>query len=161
MSVDRTLDHPWLKQVEATLFVQQYPRSTTDEELKAMLEAVERLVFSLQSPYAWIVDLGGVLAAPASQRRLFSEHEDRTKQHDRKFNAGSALLSRSAITTGIITAVFWLSKPSYPTKVFSDLREAEGWARAQLKDRGVDIGLEPKLTLQELLLGSSNRPRGG
>ena len=37
-----------------------------------------------------IVDLGGVLGAPASQRRLASEHEDRTKEHDRRFNAGSA-----------------------------------------------------------------------
>jgi hypothetical protein len=153
------LNHPWLKQVEATLFLQQYPRTGTDEELKGMIDAVERLVFSLNSPYAWLVDLGGVLGAPASQRRLFSEHEDRTKEHDRKFNAGSALLSRSAITTGIITAVFWLSKPSYPTKVFSDVRDAERWARTQLKERGVDIGLEPKLSLQELILGSSDRPR--
>ena len=153
------LDHPWLKQVEATLFLQQYPRTGSDEELKTMLAAIERLVFSMRGPYAWIVDVGGVLAAPASQRRLLSEHEDRTKEHDRRFNAGSALLSRSAITTGIITAVFWLSKPSYPTKVFSDLREAERWARAQLKERGVDIGLEPKLSIQELILGSSDRPR--
>ena len=131
---DRTaLEHPWLKQVEATLFLQHYPRSATDDELKEMLQAIERLVFSLRAPYAWIVDLGGVLGAPASQRRLASEHEDRTKEHDARFNAGSAILSRSAITTGIITAIFWLSKPSYPTKVFSDLREAERWSRAQIE----------------------------
>ncbi len=158
--VDRAaLEHPWLKQVEATLFLQQYPRTGTDEELKGMLQAIERVVFSVNGPYAWIVDLGGVLSASATQRRLVSEHEDRTKAHDAKFNAGSALLSRSAITTGIITAIFWLSKPSYPTKVFSDVREAERWARAQLKERGVDIGAEPKLTMQELILGPSDRPR--
>lgn len=153
------LDHPWLKQVEATLFLQQFPRSASDEELKEMLDAVERLVFSMESPYAWLADLGGLMGASASQRRLFSLHEDRTKEHDRKFNAGAALLSRSAITAGIITAVFWLSKPSYPTKVFSDVREAERWARTQLNERGVAISLEPKLTLQELILGPSNRPR--
>ena len=153
------LDHPWLKQVEATLFVQQYPRRASDDELVDVLAAIERLVFSLRSPYGWIVDLGGVMTASASQRRLFSEHEDRTKEHDKQWNAGAALLSRSAITTGIITAVFWLSKPSYPTKVFSDIREAEGWARAQLKARGVAIGLEPKLSLQQLILGDSGRPR--
>ena len=157
---DRTaLDHPWLKQIEATLFIQQYPRWATDEELIEMLDAVERLVFSLHAPYAWLVDLGGVLTASASQRRIFSEHEDRTKEHDARFNAGSALLSRSAITSGIITAVFWLSKPSYPTKVFSEIREAERWARAQLKARGVEIGSEPTLSMQELILGQSTRPR--
>jgi hypothetical protein len=157
---DKTaLDHPWLKQIEATLFVQQYPRQASDEELIDMLEAIERLVFSLHAPYAWLVDLGGVLTASASQRRIFSNHEDRTKEHDAKFNAGSALLSRSPITAGIITAVFWLSKPSYPTKVFSEIRAAERWARAQLQARGVAIGSEPTLSMQQLILGQSVRPR--
>jgi hypothetical protein len=153
------LDHPWLKQIEATLFVQQFPRQASDQELVEMLDCVERLVFSLHTPYAWLVDLGGVLGASASQRRLFSDHEDRTKEHDAKLNAGSALLSRSPITAGIITAVFWLSKPSYPTKVFSEIREAERWARAQLKARGVEIGAEPTLSMQQLILGQSTRPR--
>ena len=158
--LDRTaLNHPWLKQIEGPLFLQQFPRRASDAELVEMLDCVERLVFSMRSPYAWIVDLNGVMAASASQRRLFSEHEDRTKEHDAKLNAGAALLSRSAITTGIITAVFWLSKPSYPTKVFSDVREGETWARTQLKDRGVEISLEPKLSMQMLILGDSNRPR--
>jgi hypothetical protein len=157
---DRTpLSHPWLKQIEATLFVQQYPRRATDEELIAMLESIERLVFSLRSPYAWLVDLGGTLTASASQRRIFSNHEDRTKEHDSQFNAGAAILSRSPITTGIITAIFWLSKPSYPTKVFSEIREAERWARAQLIAKGVQIGAEPTLSMQQLILGDSGRPR--
>jgi hypothetical protein len=157
---DRTaLNHPWLKQVEATLFVQQYPRRASDDELIEMLDAIERLVFSLRTPYAWLVDLGGVMTASAGQRRMFSNHEDRTKEHDAKLNAGAALLSRSAITTGIITAVFWLSKPSYPTKVFSEIRDAERWARAQLKARGVEIGSEPTLSMQQLILGDSGRPR--
>ena len=158
--MDRTaLNHPWLKQVEGSLFVQQFPRRATDEELIEMVDAVERLIFSVRGPYAWLVDLGGVLTASASQRRICSDHEDRTKEHDAQFNAGSALLSRSPITTGIITAVFWLSKPSYPTKVFSEIREAERWARAQLKARGVEIGAEPTLSMQQLILGDSGRPR--
>jgi len=157
---DRTaLNHPWIKQVEATLFVQLLPRRANDDELLEMVEAVERLVFSLRAPYAWIVNLGGVLTAPASQRRIFSDHEDRTKEHDAQFNAGAALLSRSPITAGIITAVFWVSRPSYPTKVFSEIHEAERWARAQLKARGVEIGSEPTLSMQQLILGDSGRPR--
>lgn len=144
--------------MEQTLFLQVYPRSASDEELRGMLAAVERLVFSLHSPYAWLVELGGVMNTSASQRRIFSEHEERTKEHDRKFNAGSALLSRSALTAGVITAVFWLSRPSYPTKVFSDLREAERWARSQLVARGVRIDPEPTLVLKDLLLGTSIRP---
>jgi hypothetical protein len=153
------LEHPWLEQVEETLFLQRYPRTASDDELKSMFVAVERLVFSMHVPYAWVVDIGGVLGSSASQRRLASEHEDRTKEHDRNFNAGSAVLSHSAITAGIITAVFWLSKPSYPTKVFSDVRDAERWARIQLKERGSSIGLEPKLTAADLIRGPSNRPR--
>ncbi|HMI91762.1 MAG TPA: hypothetical protein VK509_10390 [Polyangiales bacterium] len=157
---DRTaLNHPWLKQIEATLFVQQLPRQASDEDLVEMLDAVERLVFSLRTPYAWLVDLGGVLGASASQRRLFSDHEDRTKEHDAQFNAGAALLSRSSITAGLITAVFWVSRPSYPTKVFSEIREAERWARSQLKARGVEIGAEPTLSMQQLILGQSTPPR--
>jgi hypothetical protein len=159
---DRTaLDHPWLAQIEGPLFLQQFPRQATDDEVRDMVEHIERLVFSMRSPYAWVVDLGGVLAASASQRRIFSEHEDRTKEHDAQLNAGSAVLTRSALATGLVTAVFWLSKPSYPTKVFSDVREGEAWARAQLKARGVEIGLEPKLSAQALLFGDSGRPRTG
>jgi len=143
----KSLEHPWLEQIEATLFLQRFPKAATDQELASMLAAVEQLIFSMNEPYAWVVDLGGVLSVSASQRKLFADHENRTKEHDRAYNAGSALYAHSTFMSGIITAVFWLSRPVYPTKVFATIREAERWARSQLKLRGVKIGPEPRISM--------------
>lgn len=149
------LEHPWLEQIEASLFLQRLPKRAIDKELAGMLEAVEKLIFSMSSPYAWVVDLSHIQIASASQRKLFTQHEKRTAEQDQKYNAGSGLFADSAFTRGLVTATFWMVKPSYPTKICSNLRDAEIWARAQLRERGVNVGLTPTLSSnEELPLGN-------
>lgn len=140
-------EYPWLDQIEATLFLQRFPKSATDQELSEMVRAIEQLIILISSSYAWVLDLDDVIKASVSQRRLFAERERRTKERDTKLNAGSAFYAQSSFTGGIVTAVFWLSQPVHPTKVFTDIQDTERWARYQLKEQGVSIDLEPKLSL--------------
>jgi hypothetical protein len=125
-------DHPWLGQLDDALFVQSFPRTMTDVELASFLEATAKLVFGKHSPYAWVVDVGGLLHASAKQRRMFADFEMRVREHDRRFCAGAAIFAPHPITRGIVTAVFWLSPPSYPYLVTGSLAEAHAYARHKL-----------------------------
>jgi hypothetical protein len=107
----------------------------SDEDLTAFLAAAEKLILALQTPYAWVVDVGGLLRVTAKQRRMFAEFEDRTKEQDAKLCAGAAIYAPTAFTRGLVTAVFWLSPPAYPTKIVASFEEAEAWARAKLDER--------------------------
>jgi len=45
----------------------------------------------------------------------------------------------STTVRGILTAIYWLSPPPFPTKVFTDPKEAEGWVRSQLASAGLSV----------------------
>lgn len=80
--------------------------------------------------------LGG--APTLSQRRsviqLFVEREADL----RRLIKGTAIVSRSALVRGAVTAVTWLKPPPFPFVVFGDLGEAMSWAQARLRAPGVE-----------------------
>ena len=45
---------------------------------------------------------------------------------------GVAMVFDSAFLRGILTAIFWVRKPPYPTQVFRTVAEAKTWAKALL-----------------------------
>lgn len=45
---------------------------------------------------------------------------------------GEATVLESALVRGGLTAIYWLSPPGYPWKIFGDMSEALHWAQAQL-----------------------------
>ncbi|HEX3597591.1 MAG TPA: hypothetical protein VHU80_20925, partial [Polyangiaceae bacterium] len=89
-------------------------------------------------PVAWVVDLAGLKMATATQRRIFSAHLTRFEPHDLAYNRGSALVVPNAVVRGLVTAVFWLKQPRFPTECFSTYDEAVAWARARLAQRPSD-----------------------
>ena len=134
--------HPWITHIEGTLYKQTFPSDCSTEDLAAYLQAIEQLVFQINEPYAFVIDLGGIISTSSEQRRLTAESDKRQRDHDKEFCAGVAYYAKAAWTRGLVTAVYWLQPPVYPYEMFSDQREAENWARQRLRDRGAVIGGE-------------------
>jgi len=127
------IDHPWISHELMPIYRWTFPKEVTDEELSAVFRAREEWAPRVDYPVAWIVDLSNVIYAPATQRKAFAEHLKRFEAHGPRWNAGSALIVPSAWLRGLVTAVFWLSPPKFPQKLFSRSLEAEIWAKAQLE----------------------------
>jgi hypothetical protein len=129
--------HPWISVIEYPLFQVSYPSEVTDEALTIMLEDLERIIFAMTAPYAWVVDLGRTLGATAKQRKMQAESELRLREHNRQHCAGVGLHVGNSVMRGVVTAVFWLSPPVYPYCITETLEEAQRWAREALRAHGV------------------------
>src|SRR5262245_2821591 len=137
------LVHPWIDQSRAPLYELTFPAETTDQALAALCAARERWATRATYRVAWVVNLAGVLQAPASQRRIFGEHLKRFEPHDKAYNQGSALIVPNTFVRGLVTAVFWLNPPSFPNQCFATAGDARIWAEQQLKSAGVAMPLPP------------------
>ena len=68
---------------------------------------------------------------------------DAMKDHDRRHPGlmrGCAIVHRSAIARGVITAVTWLAPPPYPLAAFADMPKAKAWLRKLLVAARAKIG---------------------
>ncbi|HEX4336618.1 MAG TPA: hypothetical protein VH062_11935 [Polyangiaceae bacterium] len=137
--------HPWIDGTRAPLYAIQFPQQAADEEVASFCQVRERWAVTAKYKVAWVVDLAGVIQAPATQRRIFSDHLQRFEPHDVAYNQGSALIAPNAFVRGIITAVFWLKAPRFPSECFTTQPEALAWASAQLAARpsGVPSSSKP------------------
>ena len=129
------LIHPWIDESRAPLYGIKFPSEATDDEVMSLCRAREQWATVAKYPVAWLVDLAGIIKATAKQRRLFSEHLERFEPHDIAYNQGSALIAPNALVRGIVTAVFWLKAPRFPTECFSSREEAAAWALHRLARR--------------------------
>jgi hypothetical protein len=126
------LAHPWIDATRAPVYGINFPREATDEDVILFCRVREEWGAVAKYRVAWVVDLAGIIKATATQRRLFSEHLGRFEPHDIAYNQGSALVAPNAVVRGVVTAVFWLRAPCFPTECFSTHEEALAWASARL-----------------------------
>jgi hypothetical protein len=122
-----TIGHPWIDESEAPILHLTYPRQTTLAELEKYYEAVGAFLERLDTQVAWLVDCTHIIAANAEQRRYVAEQEAKYKEIQEKYYVASGLYVANAMTRGIITAVFWLSPPPYPYKIFSSRAPAHAY----------------------------------
>jgi hypothetical protein len=130
----QTPDHPWIDGTEAPLYVQALPAGGEDAELIAFTKAVQAWQLRVDFSFAVVFDISQVGVATATQRRILADHDKAVAEIDRKHCAGCAFVAKNSWQRGLITAAFWISPPSYPTKVFATQEEAKVWARARLQD---------------------------
>jgi len=136
------IDHPWISSDDMPLYRWTFPEEATDEELDACLLARERWGARAHYHVAWVIDLSNITKASATQRQAFGEHLKRFEEYNVRWNAGSALIVPSAWLRGLVTAVFWISPPGFPNKLFSDPFEGEAWARQQLAAKLAELHAE-------------------
>ncbi len=131
-------DHPWIKPLGERLFEQNYPGTFTLEELLVFLEAAEALLRESDEPMGWVCDFTKIVLRDftALKRKAFGVFEARCADRDALVCAGAALIVKpSPLYRGMVTAVYWLSPPVYPYRVFSERSEAVEWARASVDAR--------------------------
>jgi hypothetical protein len=126
--------HPWIDASRAPLYIVTYPETPSDQEVLEGHRAIEEIYRSTDRHVAWVVDARKVRKATPVQRRMVAEHEERTKQLAKKYNAGLALVITSRLVRGMVTAVFWMSPPVYPYEIFDDMELAQQWALQRLYD---------------------------
>lgn len=136
---DEALSHPWFEPIEPHLYRQRYPVRFTDAEIREFLAFMTRLVPTLPSPYAWIVDTGGLLRTNRAQRKMLADYGEATAARDRVDSAGAAILAHGMIARGLVKTAYLVSPPVYPYAIVGSEAEGERWARAQLAARGVTL----------------------
>lgn len=79
--------------------------------------------------FALLYDLRGAASSPARRRRLLDwleEHRHELVEH----LVGMALIVRTGMERGFVTATLWLKPAPFPLQVFTSEAEAEDWLRA-------------------------------
>ncbi len=78
---------------------------------------------------------------PASRRKisaLLNEYRDSA----RRYTLAYALVTPSPTVRGILTALFWMSPPPYPNKVFGTTEKAVGWLSSRVPTLNAERALE-------------------
>jgi hypothetical protein len=83
-----------------------------------------------------VVDLRGAEAAwfPPTVRRVLGDMMQRTRREHPNTVRANAIVIRSAVGRGIVTAIWWVSPPMAPSEMFASVVEAEAWVLATLRE---------------------------
>ncbi len=128
-----TSPHPWLDVTHAPIYIARLPRVSDDGDLIQYFAALEPFLLKHTRPYVFITDTTFVTSATATQRRIVAESDIRLREHDAKWCAGVAIVAKTALVRGAVTAVYWISPPVYPYRVVATLSEGIVWGHAQLE----------------------------
>lgn len=101
----------------------------TDEKLHRHFEAFGAWCDQNQRPVGIVVTAGELVRATAAQRKRFGDFEKRMAVHDRAYVYACALVVPNPVVRGLVTAVYWLSSPVYPYRLFTEATEATDWVR--------------------------------
>lgn len=106
----------------------EYPENVADEhmtqigtELEAVLARGER--------FSMVIDGSRTMSLTPKQRRLIVDTIDRLSNDMKRLCVGQALVVKSAMARGAVTALMWLREPPVPLKVFDTHEAANAWAR--------------------------------
>ena len=129
------------------LYIRFPAKGLNDESLEAFIERYDEYL-DRREPFAAISDSRGVLKAiNANQRKRMVVWFEKTWNVAKKYNVANAVLLKSAMVRGALTAVFWMKAPPGPTKAFGSVAEAAPWLRERLEAAGVTITPEMERVL--------------
>lgn len=119
------------------LMVVTYDGVVGDAEFAQHLEGLTQLLAERAHSVATILDASTAGVNPATQRRMQAEW---LKAHDSVLQAtglGTAIVIRSALVRGILTAILWMAPIPGDHVVFPTYAEAEEWALRQIREAGL------------------------
>lgn len=111
--------------IDPRVMVVTTPPSLSDDEMRAFLRWHREWMATRREPYTLVLDLRRTERLSPGQREMITNGMDRSEQ----ICLGTAMVFTSVVLRGVLTAIFWIRKPRYPTRVFGSLEEAERWAR--------------------------------
>ena len=108
------------------------PVTVTDAQMQAYLDRFDAEVIRQEEPYGVVLDLRRTKAISPRQRAMLTESMER---HDSAaLCQGTAMVFESRLLKAILSAIFWVRKPAYPTRVFTDLDEGCLWVQQCVAD---------------------------
>jgi hypothetical protein len=134
--------HPWLDVSTYPILVVRYPadadRRESATQVDQFYDAFCAWADARQVPYTVIADTTAIKTMPSALvRAAIAKGEARTAVFEARLNKGTAVVVANNITRGVATAVFWLSPPAYPMRVFATFADALAWILARLDSHGL------------------------
>jgi hypothetical protein len=123
-----------------------------DLYVRTLAEDIDRRPAFEKRGVLYVVPSPGTL--DANRRKQVGDVLNSRKSKLAAITAGYALATPSPIARGLLTAVFWLAPPPYPSKVTGEPREALRWLAEKLPSIDAEAAA---VTFDELL--ASARPK--
>ena len=101
----------------------------SDEDLDTFLRENAAYLRMRNERFAYVLDLKNSAGLTPTQRQRMTQAFDETEKSMPGLCQGTALVFTSNLLKGLLTAILWVRKPRYETKVFTDVDEAVAWAR--------------------------------
>jgi hypothetical protein len=110
-----------------------WPGRVSNDELARVVDDYTKLV-EVGGPYGALFETDGLPHVPATQRQILARWMDEQRYKSHRHCVGVALVTTSALTRGLLTAVTWLATvtPPYPMRTFAARDEAAIWLRGEL-----------------------------
>jgi hypothetical protein len=135
--------HPWLDVSTYPILVVRYPANSDAPEAAAQVDDFYDAFCAWadrhrEAPYTVIADTTKIQAIPSALvRAAVAKGEARTAAFEARLNKGTAVIVTNSITRGVATAVFWLSPPAYPMRLFGTFADALAWVLTRLDGHGL------------------------
>jgi hypothetical protein len=106
----------------------------SDEEVVRYMETHDAYL-RRRELYGAVLDANRATVMTAKQRKMVTEWL--TARHDDlgRWHVAIALVAKSPVIRGFLTAIYWVSPPAYPYKIFSELEPAKAWVLGEIAAR--------------------------
>lgn len=111
-----------------------YPERMSQEEMESVIGEMDEIL-DRDTPFVYVADLRSGFVPDARQREAYGAHYDRRRGQWRRLCRGGAAVNKPDAQReqrGMAVAISWKSRFPFPRAEFTDVREAEAWARAKL-----------------------------
>lgn len=109
----------------------KFPATLRDEDMAPYLGSLRRFR-KRREPYALVIDTTGAAPLTPRQRKMQAEAITRGNPTARLYLRGVAFIVDSQIRYGVLTAIFWLTRPDWRHEVFFNRDDAFTWAQSTL-----------------------------
>lgn len=107
------------------------PGTVSDAEMLSYLERFRAEIARRRAPFISVLDLRANSGITPAQRKMITEGMTADNANT-AFCKAFGMVFSSSLLAGMLTAIFWVRKPKYETKVFTEVHDALDWGREQM-----------------------------
>ena len=116
----------------------------SSSDLKWMFERFDEL-FARRERYVLLFDTGPAHNPPnATERKLISDWTKRTESEVTRFSLGCAVVFKSALIRGSLTALNWVMPQARPLVYVPSAAEGAAWCVERLREAGIGLPMESR-----------------
>jgi hypothetical protein len=116
---------------EPGLMFVRWRRQATEAESRSLMAEIEKY-WERRERYAAVIETHPAVNADARHRALWGEWHEQNRKSLEAYCVGLAITLDSPVMRGLMTAISWFSKDSYPMKYVSDVHAGRAWARERI-----------------------------